>query len=138
MKQVYKIDSNGYYLEPVILYPRYEEQEVEVTPDPYTDEQNNVIRPKSYKDVQTVAVYDLPEDCVEEQPPSFYKARWQDGEWVEAGQVPEAQSKQPTVDEKVSALERENRMLRLQNETIANQYQFLEDVITEMIVSTLP
>lgn len=138
MKQVYKIDSDGYYLEPVVLHPRYEEQEVEVTPDPYTDEQGNVIRPKPYKEIQTVAVYDVPEDCVEEQPPSYYKARWQDGEWVEAGQAPEPQPVEPTVDEKVLALERDNQMLRLQNQALADQYQFLEDVVTEMIVTTMP
>lgn len=128
MKQVYKIDNEGYYVEPVILYPREEEQEFEVTPDPYTDEDNNVIRPDSYTETRKVAVYDVPEDCVEEKPPSYYKAKWQDCEWVEAGQEPEEPAHIPTNDEKVATLEQ-------QNEQLKNSVAFLEDMI---VILTMP
>lgn len=78
-----------------------------------------------------------------EKPPmlngkGMYKPRFVAGEWVEEGQAPEPQPVEPTVDEKVSALERDNQLLRLQNDVLADQYQFLEDVVTEMIVTTMP
>lgn len=128
MKQVYKIDSEGYYIEPVILYPREEEQEFEVTPEPYTDDDNNVIRPDSYTETRKVAVYDVPDDCVEPQPPSYYKARWQGEEWIEVGHAPEQEPQPPTTDEKVATLEQ-------QNEQLKNSVAFLEDMI---VILTMP
>ena len=54
MKQVYRIDEVGFYIEPVILK---------------TEE-------------------DVPQDCVEVEPPNMYKAHWSGSEWVEAGEPP--------------------------------------------------
>ncbi|KAB2860964.1 MAG: hypothetical protein F9K39_14375 [Exiguobacterium chiriqhucha] len=66
------------------------------------------------------------------------KPRFVDGVWTDAGHLPEPLPNELTVTEKLATMERDNRMLRLKNDILANQYQFLEDVITEMIVATLP
>ncbi|AYP68451.1 hypothetical protein EalM137_00001 [Exiguobacterium phage vB_EalM-137] len=54
--------------------------------------------------------YDMPDDCVEAKPPSYFRARWLKDEWVEAGEHPEPLPQAPTLDEKVTTLERENRL----------------------------
>jgi hypothetical protein len=104
MKQVYKIDIDGYYLEPVII----------------GDEEK------------------LPDDCVYEQPPSFYKAKWQYGEWLEDGQAPVTDPAKPSLEDKIALLEKENELLKLQNKNLADQYEFLEDVVEELIIVTMP
>jgi hypothetical protein len=65
--EVYRIDEEGYYIEPVIL------QESETIPD----------------------------DCVEERPPSLYKAKWDNG-WMEAMTEEEIQSIRNRPQEKSS------------------------------------
>ena len=128
MKQVYKTDMDGYYIEPVILYPRYEEEEYTVTPEPYTDERGNIIRPESYMETRTAEVYDVPDDCVEAKPPSYYKAQWRENEWHETGQAPVAEPQPPTTEEKVANLEEEN-------EDLKSSIAFLEDMI---VILTMP
>lgn len=102
MRQVFRINHEGYYLEPVLLM-RGEE---------------------------------TPSDCVEEAPPSFYKAKWQDGKWVEAGQAPSTEPAPLTTEQRIAALEKENKMYKLKLDAQADQYQFLEDVVTEIILMT--
>lgn len=40
--------------------------------------------------------------------------------------------------ERLKDMERKNQMLQLQNQTQTTQYQFLEDVVTELILTTMP
>lgn len=108
MKLLYRVDENGYYIPGEDYFA--EKPDANSTDVPPIDPEGR----------------------------GMYKPRLVDGGWVDEGLPPKPQPIMPTIEDKVAALERENRMLRLQNETIANQYQFLEDVITEMIVSTLP
>lgn len=138
MKQVYRIDDDGYYIEPHIIYPRIKERETEVTPETFEEEEEDNVTSKPYVMIEKYELYDVPDDCVEMKPPSYFCARWLGDEWMETGTLPETLPQPPTLDEKVATLERDNRLLRLQNDTLSDQYQFLEDVITEMIVATLP
>lgn len=75
MRQVYRIDSDGFYVEPVIL----------------TNEGSA----------------DLPADCVEMAPPSFYKAKWDGSKWTEAGEAPEVVPR-VTVSERLKEVEAES------------------------------
>lgn len=102
MKQVYRIDEDGIYIEPVVL-----------------------------KDGEAI-----PADCVEIMPPSFYKAKWVDHEWFEVGEPPVPVDPYISPELKIAALEKDNKMLRLQLNTQSEQYQFLEDVVTEIIIMT--
>lgn len=102
MKQVYRMDEDGHYIEPVIL-----------------------------SDAEPV-----PADCVEIMPPSFYKAKWIGEEWIEAGEKPAPVDPYVSPEERIVALEKENRMYKLKLDAQANQYQFLEDVVTEIILMT--
>lgn len=103
MKQVYRIDENGFYVEPVVLFGKDEP---------------------------------IPADCVEIMPPSFYKAKWVDHEWIEAGEKPEPVDPYVSPEERIIALEKENQMYKLKLDAQADQYQFLEDVVTEIILMT--
>lgn len=76
MRQVYRIDSNGFYVEPVILM---------------TDEGGA----------------DLPANCVEVAPPSFYKAKWDGTKWIEVGAAPEVEPR-VTVGERLKEVETES------------------------------
>lgn len=40
--------------------------------------------------------------------------------------------------ERLKDMERKNQMLQLQNQAQTTQYQFLEDVVTELILTTMP
>lgn len=126
MKQVYRIDGDGFYLEPVVLHletievevelpiPIIEEEvegeiknedspveELESEPEtldepPYDvpeieeepGEEAEVEIPQPNKIIVLKYVYNIPEDCVEVAPPSFYKAKWDGDEWIEAGVKP--------------------------------------------------
>lgn len=53
-------------------------------------------------------VYNIPEDCVEVAPPSFYKPKWDGEKWIEMGERPEDPPHVPTADEKIESLQEEN------------------------------
>lgn len=62
---------------------------------------------------------------------------------VEGGKVtwvpfdtPEAAPVDKPFSERIAELEHDNKRLRLQNEAHTTQYQFLEDVVTELILKT--
>lgn len=64
---------------------------------------------------------------------------------VEGGKImwvpfdtPEAAPTDKAFSERLAELEHENKRLRLQNEAHTTQYQFLEDVVTELILTSLP
>lgn len=103
MRQVYRMDQDGYYIEPVILFDDDEA---------------------------------VPADCVEIMPPSFYKAKWNGEEWIETGEKPVPVDPYVSPEERIIALEKENRMYKLKLDAQADQYQFLEDVVTEIILMT--
>lgn len=136
MKQVYRIDGDGFYLEPVVLHletievevelpipvieeevegeienedspveeqesepeildeppydvPETEEEPVEVTePVEETPEEAKEEIPQPNKIIVLEYVYNVPEDCVEVTPPSFYKAKWDGDKWIEVGEAP--------------------------------------------------
>ena len=168
MKQVYRIDADGFYLEPVLVHAEKMSVEVLIPNPAYvppknvlednteelpesengsTDEREGEVEvevEESHLESEFIIqvfyreVYNIPEDCLEVAPPSFYKPKWDGEKWVEIGQRPESGPPEMLIEEKLATLERENRMLFLKNDTLADQYQFLEDVITEMIVTTLP
>ena len=49
---------------------------------------------------------EIPNDCVEIQPPQgLYKGRWTGVEWIEEGTPPEPQPKEPTEKERIEVLE---------------------------------
>ena len=49
---------------------------------------------------------EIPSDCVTERPPQpCWKPRWTGTEWVEEGEPPEPQPKEPTLEERLEALE---------------------------------
>lgn len=57
--QVYRIDRDGFFVEPVILK-------------------------RQYDDGQNPLPYEIPSDCVEASAPSgFYKPKWDGTEWIE-------------------------------------------------------
>lgn len=64
----------------------------------------------------------------------MYKPRFVDGKWVEEGAPPVVQTPQLTLEEKITALEKDNKTLRLQISAAVEQNQFLEDVVTEIIL----
>lgn len=136
MKQVYRIDGDGFYLEPVVLYletievevelpipvieeevesevesedspveeqesepetldePPYDVPETEEEPveddEPVEEtlEETGEEIPQPNKIIVLEYVYNVPEDCVEVAPPSFYKAKWDGDEWIEVGEAP--------------------------------------------------
>ena len=94
MKQVYRMDEEGFYIEPVVI--------------PQGGE--------------------MPSDCVEIPPPSFYKARWQGGQWIETGEAPEAVQPIPTIEERMEKLQQDN-------EKLASNVAYLEDMI---VILTMP
>ena len=53
-------------------------------------------------------VYNIPEDCVEVAPPSFYKPKWDGEKWIEMGERPADPPHVPTADEKIESLQEEN------------------------------
>lgn len=73
MKQVYKINAEGFYVEPILI-PNYFElvnpslDELEDLPEDYT-------MPEPYV---------FPEDCIQVPPPNgLYKPKWNGEEWLE-------------------------------------------------------
>lgn len=129
MKQVYRIDNDGFYLEPVVLHletievevelpipvieevegeienedspveeqesepeildePPYDVPETEEEPVEETTEEAEEDIPQPNKIIVLEYVYNVPEDCVEVAPPSFYKAKWDGDEWIEVGEAP--------------------------------------------------
>ena len=52
--------------------------------------------------------------------------------------APEAEPISKPFSERVEELEQENKMLKLQNEAHTTNYDFLEDVVTEVILNTMP
>lgn len=96
MKQFYKIDSEGYYIEPVIFY----------------------------EDVEKSS------DCIESPPPSFYKAKWQGGKWIETGHAPEAVVPPPTIEERMEKMQQENTELK-------SSVMMLEDIVMMLTTSQL-
>ncbi|WP_214780994.1 hypothetical protein [Exiguobacterium sp. S3] len=52
--------------------------------------------------------------------------------------VPETPAEDKPFSERVAELEAENKLLKLQSEAHATNYQFLEDVVTELIITTMP
>ncbi|WP_215085589.1 hypothetical protein [Exiguobacterium sp. s78] len=122
MKQVYRIDGDGFYLEPVVLHletievevelpipileeevegdiksedspveeqeseletldePPYDVPEIEEEPGEETSEEAEVEIPQPNKIIVLEYVYNVPEDCIEVCPPSFYKAKWNGNE----------------------------------------------------------
>ena len=69
-------------------------------------------------------------------PDGLFHPRFIDGEWVEGGEPPEYPVGYLTVDQKIAALEKENKTLKLKLNAQSDQYQFLEDVVTEIILMT--
>lgn len=162
MKQVYRIDGEGFYLEPLILHPEIEERRellpplevtdpvatpvdghgdpIEVPEEPVEESPEEPIEeipeePVEGEPEETVEetteglldrpslsvieegedryyvyfeeVYNIPEDCVEVAPPSYFKPKWVTNKWVEAGVKPVTPEALPTVDEKVESLEQQ-------------------------------
>ena len=52
--------------------------------------------------------------------------------------TPEALPVEKPFSERIEELEQENQILTLRNEANATNYEFLEDVVTELILTTLP
>ena len=52
--------------------------------------------------------------------------------------APETPAEDKPFSERVAELEKENRLLKLQNEAHTTNYQFIEDVVTELILTTMP
>lgn len=52
--------------------------------------------------------------------------------------APEAPAENKLFSERVAELEKDNRLLKLQNEAHTTNYQFIEDVVTELILTTMP
>lgn len=137
MKQVYRIDGDGFYLEPLVLHPELEERRELLPPLPVKEEDTEEPVEEPVEDTEEPVeepseeltlsrpslniiedgedryyvyfeeVYHIPEDCVEEPPPSYFKPKWVTNKWVEAGTEPPAPETLPTVDEKVESLEQQ-------------------------------
>ena len=168
MKQVYRIDADGFYLEPVVLpletikvevelpIPVIEEEvegeiksegspveeqesEPEILDDPpydvpeieeepgeeaesieETSEEAEVEIPQSNKIIVLEYVYNVPEDCIEVCPPSFYKAKWNGNEWVEVGEAPPESPRKITNRELIEQLQKENESLKAENDQMQN------------------
>lgn len=52
--------------------------------------------------------------------------------------APETPAEDKPFSERVNELEAENKLLKLQSEAHTTNYQFLEDVVTELIITTMP
>lgn len=52
--------------------------------------------------------------------------------------APETPAEDKPFSERVAELEAENKLLKLQSEAHTTNYQFLEDVVTELIITTMP
>lgn len=52
--------------------------------------------------------------------------------------APETPAEDKPFSERVAELESENKLLKLQSEAHTTNYQFLEDVVTELIITTMP
>lgn len=52
--------------------------------------------------------------------------------------APETPAEDKPFSERVKELEAENKLLKLQSEAHTTNYQFLEDVVTELILTTMP
>ena len=63
-------------------------------------------------------VYNIPEDCVEVAPPSFYKPKWDGEKWIEMGERPADPPRVPTSRELIAVLQEENAVLKQENEKI--------------------
>ena len=65
-------------------------------------------------------VYNIPEDCVEVAPPSFYRPKWDGEKWIEMGERPADPPRTPTSRELIAVLQEENAALKEENEKIKN------------------
>lgn len=107
MIQVWRIDSQGFYLEPDM---KNEEEltEFDITTPVNTDETN-----------------------------TFYKPKWDDEKWIEGWTQEEidewkAQNNQPSIPSELEVLKEENKMLKTQVQAMTENQTFLEDCIVEL------
>lgn len=187
MKQVYRIDNDGFYLEPVILHletievevklpipvteekiiegeiesedPPVEEQELEpeiLDEPPYdvseteeepvestepveeTPEEAEEEIPQPNKIIVLEYIYNVPEDCVEVAPPSFYKAKWDGEEWIEVGVKPPEPPPKVTNREMIEQLQNEalSMMIALTDgyeEQLASQAKITDESTETMV-----
>jgi len=113
------LEGNDGFQGEVSPQPPIEEElpiEGEVIDTPVVEEP--FVEPEFITQIFYEEVYNIPEDCVEVAPPSFYKPKWDGEKWIEMGERPADPPHVPTARELIAVLQEENAALKQENEKI--------------------
>lgn len=137
MKRVFRVDAQGFFIEPLDIYPTLVSVETFPVLPGEVQEDGTIGPPIHSNEWVDEFVYQIPEDCVELPPPSQYRVQWLNGQWIQHELPPAPPPAETDYDRKLNAIVEEAGRIVENLGTVAENSNNLHKESMELNTATM-